>query len=697
MSRRWPLALCGITLFALGWRLLYVYRLCHTPLFDYLEADASAYWHWAAAIRAAHGVARQPFFLAPLYPYALASFQSVFGSSLPVLFCAQALLGALATALLADATRRLSAFWPAVIVGISVAAYAPSVMFDGLVLSESLLFALGSALVWFVVWSEGRSASLRSGLVVGGLVGVMALGRANALLLMIPLAGLLIQRGSTARPKISPLLASLLVIALLDAPVVLHHWRLEHEIIPYTYNLGYNFYVGNGPDATGGFVNPVGYSEPYHVNAATAEGGVDGDGRAYLTATRGRRFSPGASSRAWFGSATRYMADHPWLALALGAYKLGLMLNARDLPQIESPGLYESMAGPLGLPIVGTFVFVGLFGLCGAGLGVRRGGAARRLVGMACVIVMGTAVFFVTDRYRLHLVPAIAPLAGLALLECWALLTASLGARQFWVGGVGVVVAVLLFLPLIPHDPLHDAWERAATLGDVYLSKGLSAQAAVELDHAIAIQERGQLNNAGIPMAKSAMAAVHQSRGLIAVSLGESESAVSNFARAVELVPGYPGLRTQFAAALAFDGRGAEAYDVLRQNAPLARASEELLLTWGLRFESEGQLPLELRALRAAAELSRGSERYAIPLVRALLLMHLPEEAHQQLELAKAAGLDVQVYLAHKAWLLLARGDTEAASAIMKQLRDSNALADRRVAATVVLMEAAIGGARGGK
>ncbi len=674
-----------------------MYRLCHTPLFDYLEADASAYWQWALALRAAHGVSHQPFFLAPLYPYALAAFQSVFGTSLPFLFCAQALLGALATGLLADATRRLSSFWPAVIVGISVGAYAPSVLFDGLVLSESLLFTLGAALVWFVVWSEGRPASFRSGLIVGALVGVMALGRATALWLMIPLGGLLVQGGPMGRRKGSPLLVSLLVIALLDAPVVMHHWRLEHELIPYTYSLGYNFYAGNGPGATGGFVDPAGYDQSSSVGAVPAEGGVDGDGRSYWAASRGLSLSPGASSRVWFQSAMDYVVGHPRVALALGVYKLGFMLNAREFPQIEGPELYDGMAGPLGLPIVGSFAFVGFLGLCGLVSGIRRGGAARRLAGMACAIVLGTAVFFVTDRYRVHLVPAIAPLAGIALLECWSLLMSPLGARHYWAGGTGVLVAGLLFMPLFPRDPMHDAWERAATMGDVYQAKGLPARAAVELDSAIAIQDRGQLNNAGIPMARGSMAAVHESRALIAVSLGESESAASNLAHAVELMPRDSLLRTEFAAALAFDGRSAEAEEVLRRDAPRAKASAELLLTWALRFESTGQPQLELRALRAAAALSPGSERYAVPLVRALLLMRLPDEAQQQLERARAAGLEEQVYLAHKAWVLLARGDTVAAGAIMKQLRDSNALADRRVAATVALMNGATEGAHGSR
>src|SRR5262249_43569554 len=78
-----------------------------------------------------------------------------------------------------------------------------------------------------------------------------------------------------------------------------------------------------------------------------------------------------------------YAQQHPLSAMSLVAYKAGLMLNARDLPQIESPGLFNHVAGPLGLPVLGTFAFLGTFGICGLFIGLRRDGSARTLAGMA--------------------------------------------------------------------------------------------------------------------------------------------------------------------------------------------------------------------------------------------------------------------------------------------------------------------------
>ena len=261
-------ALATLFLFALLWRWLYVQRLIHTPLFEYYESDSRNYWGWAALIRASGWTAHAPFFLGPLYPYVLAAFQAAFGISPGVLFSAQALSSAAGSILLADAARRVSSTWAGLIVGLSVAAYGPSVLFDGLVLAESLLFVLGCALVWVVVSSADRPARIRTGLLLGALIGLMALGRATALLLMLPIGAALIQHGPVGRTRFAPLLAAATGIVLLAAPVAIHHWRLAHEFIPYTYSAGYNFYVGNGPGANGTYAVPTGSVEPGERSAS---------------------------------------------------------------------------------------------------------------------------------------------------------------------------------------------------------------------------------------------------------------------------------------------------------------------------------------------------------------------------------------------------------------------------------------------
>src|SRR2546422_3235620 len=85
----WRWWLVGLFCLALAWRLLWVYRLAHTPLADSLNADAQAYWDWASFLRKNGLLRKNPFFIGPLYPYALTVLRAIFGDSIPPILVAQ--------------------------------------------------------------------------------------------------------------------------------------------------------------------------------------------------------------------------------------------------------------------------------------------------------------------------------------------------------------------------------------------------------------------------------------------------------------------------------------------------------------------------------------------------------------------------------------------------------------------------------
>src|SRR5690349_19366263 len=62
---------------AAAWRLAYLARLGHTAFADSLDADSRIYWDWSSAILSQGVVPPAPFFLAPLYPYALALWRAL--------------------------------------------------------------------------------------------------------------------------------------------------------------------------------------------------------------------------------------------------------------------------------------------------------------------------------------------------------------------------------------------------------------------------------------------------------------------------------------------------------------------------------------------------------------------------------------------------------------------------------------------
>jgi 4-amino-4-deoxy-L-arabinose transferase-like glycosyltransferase len=128
-----------VFLLAWSWRVFYLERLSHTVLAGDLIADSAIYWEWSKLLVEQGFLGRNPFFFGPLYPYVLALLRLALGDSIVSVLHVQAVWGALAAVLLADAARRLTRPAIGFAIGLVVALYPMAVFFDGLVLMESRL------------------------------------------------------------------------------------------------------------------------------------------------------------------------------------------------------------------------------------------------------------------------------------------------------------------------------------------------------------------------------------------------------------------------------------------------------------------------------------------------------------------------------------------------------------------------------
>jgi len=545
-SPSWPLALVAVFVVAAAWRLAYLARLEKSALAGAMFDDARIYWAWSEHI--AHGmfVGSNPFFLAPLYPYALGALRA-FGIGAPsAVLMLQALWGAGAVVLLADAARRLTSPTIGLGVGAILSFYEMAVFFDGLFLTESLLFFLGSLLLWSVACFDWSKASWRAAGIVGLLIGLLAAGRATAALLLLP-AGILLR---TTRTGFVTLLGGFALIAL---PITMHNYVVTHELIPFTYNTGFNLYVGNNPTANGRYVPITGQraGQPQGL-----DGGVELDGRDYLMRVEGLSLSPAASSSHWSRKATEYLTQHPGHVLRLAALKLAMLWNAREYPQIENVEEYRALAGPVGLPVIGTFALLGALALVGALYAWKAGAAGRFTLGLALVVSLSTIPFFVTDRYRHQLIPACALLAAVGLQHLWR---AWSRAGHRW-RTLGALVAGVIFVHL-PMPGLTSE-QRATLLGK---NMGMRLQQS-----ALVAAQSGHLDQAERDFAE----AVHSDPRLyeawgglirVQVQLGRTQEARETFARA--RAAGLPEPPTHaydaLFAALSHDAAAAE--EALRQ------------------------------------------------------------------------------------------------------------------------------------
>lgn len=663
----WRSALAALFAAALAWRWAYLARLQATPFAGSLDADSRIYWGWSEYILRHGLVPPAPFFLAPLYPYVLAAWRALGAARVGDVLLVQALLGAASVVLLADATRRLAGRGPALVVGALLAFLQPTTFFAGLILPESLLLVVESALVWFVVATDWARATPGRFALYGLLIGILALGRASNALLMvlaIPLAlasargekAIATGRAGGSARAIRGVALACAAFVLCALPATLANFAASHEPIPFTYNLGFNLYVGNNPEADGRYVDVTGGATPVPLDGASPVTGAALDGRAFLLATEGTRLTPAASSAAWAGKATGFITRDPMRALSLAGRKLALVWSGGEIPQIESMRSFAAAAGPLGLPFLGTFGALAVLALAAIPWAVRRGVVGRWLVGYAAAITLALAPFFVTDRYRIHLVPAIAVLAGVAIHGLAQSLRARAVAPSVARLAAAVVAASIVFAPIAGGAAPESAWGPEADRALKLAERGAYAEAAQAFAAAEAALGAAPAASLG-PSARVDLAAFYAREGATLEALGRDAEAVVRWERAVALDPNDVVSLGRLAVAYERDGRAADAATMRARLAAAPGGRAQLLLQQGWAAAAGGDPAAAESLFRAAVHAAPDLALAWEGLIRVRIQGGRYADAARALDEAAAAGLDPARAAIYAAFLAAHSGD----------------------------------------
>jgi tetratricopeptide (TPR) repeat protein len=678
------IALVVLFAVALGWRLLYLGRLAATPLGGSLTEDARIYWEWSSFLLRHGPVGRNPFFMGPLYPYVLTGLRMVLGDSIPRVLVVQAVWGAAATVLLADAARRLSRPAIGIALGVLVGFYPMAVFFDGLVLMESLLFFLGSLALWLVVRERAGWRPL-SAAALGALIGLLAEGRAISLGLLLPAVPLVMGAWRGAEPSTRPgavrrLLALAIAFVLVVAPAAVRNTVVAHEWIPFTYNLGFNLYAGNNPEATGGFSTITGTQ---WAGRSPEDGGRGSDGRAYIRSSAGLGLSPAASSAWWAERALRFIAAHPRRAAGLGLTKLGMMWSRREYPQIENADEYAALAGPLGLPVAWAFALAGTLGLAGLLLAWRRGAAERFLAAWVLVLTLAVVPFFVTDRYRHQLLPALVLLAAVALDEvsrAWRARAPAARTR------VGLALAAGLVIVMLPAPGLSRAkyeWGLALDLGTRWLEQNRPDRAAKEFERALEMERAGKVRRIPSATASIERASLCYNYATALHLMGRDAEALPLYERAVAEAPdGAPEL-AGLAEAYRRAGRAADAGRLEAKLAGVAGGFGRVLLARGWQAARLGATAEAESLFARAVEADPGLDDGWTALIRMQVERQEPGRAAATLEAARAAGLAGAELHAHEALVAAARRDRVAAFRALGKIPEQASQGDPTVAEVV--------------
>jgi tetratricopeptide (TPR) repeat protein len=402
---------------ALAVRMVYLASFRSSPYFTVPIVDAEWHdawaWGWAQGTWSMNG---QAFFRAPLYPFWLSLIYRVFGHDLLAARVIQLILGAGTASALAGCGWRIGGRSMALWSGAIASLYGPLIFFDGELLIESLLLALSSWSLYFLL-SRPSLRNLATGFF---LLGWAAIARPTPLAVLPFVCVFAWSRiPGTARRR-RTLLAGLTVLTLLPAAfVTAWNARAEGTFVFIASQGGVNFYSGNNPHATG------------KTLAVEELKGTQGSWADFVRTSReaaeresGRRLSSREESEYWSRKAWRWIRSSPLEATQLTIKKTFFLANSHELPNERD--LYFERPFPLNALLwnAGWFSFPWGIVFPLAAAGVAMGLASRRdrqvtrfLAGWVALYALAMIPFFVCARFRVGLVPPVIVLCAFTLSQ----------------------------------------------------------------------------------------------------------------------------------------------------------------------------------------------------------------------------------------------------------------------------------------
>ncbi|MBV9009908.1 MAG: tetratricopeptide repeat protein [Verrucomicrobia bacterium] len=568
-------------------RLVVLTRLSASPFLLPSGGDTQFYNDWARRIVAGHGATALAFYGLPGYAWLLAALYRVAGYNPflpgPLQSAADAgtaaLLYLISRSVFATTGKRLAAI-TGFIAASGWAFFVPAQTYAAILMPTSLAVFI----FWFVVWWIIRNDSARrsyAALGLGLLVGITATAVATILSLVPLLFGAMFGREKHRQSVKSGIVAAALLFLGLAAgtsPCWMHNYFVAHDHVLLSAHSGINFWIGNNPQGNGYPRLPPGLS--------AGQAAMLHDSITVAEKAAGHRLKRGEVSRYWSGRARDYIQQHPIAWLKLLAVKLRNLVSAfqyDDLSFITTlranaitfPGIYFGLAASLALP--------------GLLLAWRSARQSRWI--MVAVALYGAALLpvFITERYRLPIVPGLLIFAALGLVSLWQNIRSAKYKPCLAYAAATMCAAVIVSWPQrdralwaldpynsgrlaleanqldvaqkdleLAHAYVPNNAETIFALGNLELARGDANLAASLYEETLALEadHRGALNNLAVlklnlghgdearallsrsEAAEPGNAKTHYLLAQAMLEQGEREDARREIARALELAPG---------------------------------------------------------------------------------------------------------------------------------------------------------------
>ena len=366
----------AIFLVALVFRLTWVLEFVSHPLGRIPYVDGIGYLLKAEDIYNGKWLPDRPFYEDPLLPYLLACLMKLMGLGIVRLRVALAVMGSLTPPILFYAGRSGIGRPEGMIAGLVAAMYGPLVFADGLVEKERLAALTSALALCFTGAAFTGQRSVLTTASAGIAWGVLALFRANAILIApLGIVWCLVSDG-IRRPVRGLAFGLGFALPLLPATAVNAVVSRPSEFILTTWQAGANFYIDNGPKASGGYVTlPFVRASPLFEAA---------DFSADARRRSGRRLSYSEISYFWYKEALDRWRTAPIASLRLLLRKIGFVFNKAEIPDSSDAEFVRIAAAPA---LVYAWIgFGALIPLCALSIASERQSAFRTFVMFAVMI-----------------------------------------------------------------------------------------------------------------------------------------------------------------------------------------------------------------------------------------------------------------------------------------------------------------------
>ena len=507
---------------ALSFRVLYLYQFSASPLFALaLGPDVEEYHHWAKAILGGNIFWENPQIHAPVYPFFLAILYWLFSFNYMAIRFFQLLLNLIPAILIYliishtdqennDVRKKHNPKLAGIVFLIIYTFYPPLIFYQAELISESLIgIWLTGALYCFFLAEKNMSTSVtgqnRATLAAHAGAGLFSgLAAITHPLSLFFIAGELFYLSQRSLPLFSrfnkalhdktssdptepdqlknrhygfpssfiptrsmvPVLVYICCCSIPIIPVSIYNSYLAAAPVFIQKNSGFNFFLGNNPQATGScYLRPGPEWDKIHQNAETsaAKNGISKDSL-------------------FLRQATSFITHHPWRWLALLGKKALMVMNYREFTAGADVGPIRyftaimrygrwSYALLAALGLLGVFSYLRQY--------YKSPREYRHFFVMLGSFWLALTLMVVSGRYRIPLVLCLMVFASYAI----SLYRYYCEKRQRLAGVMAVLTGCfcLTMLPLGVNRSQHEQAEAATIYGEAYYRQGKYRKALAQL------------------------------------------------------------------------------------------------------------------------------------------------------------------------------------------------------------------------